>query len=190
MKEQRKKLWKFLPLALSVAFIALYFCLSKADTLKFLLPFDKVYDYNDILIVYVADGDTVRLEDGSWVRLIGIDSPEYHDSNKLLRDARRRREDIATIKKMGAMSYAFTRGMLENKRVRLEFDVEKYDKYDRLLAYIFLPDGTFINAEIVENGYGQTMSIPPNTKYAGLLARLEDEAKVANRGLWERELDY
>jgi len=184
----RKRLWKLLPLTVSLIFAAAYaYCSGlrvEEGRAKISIPFGRVYDYNNILVAYVADGDTVKLENGLWVRLLGIDTPEYYDSDKLLRDARRRKQDISTIKEMGALSKAFTREILKNKRVRLEFDAEKYDKYDRLLAYVFLQDGTFVNAKIIEYGYARVMIIPPNLKYADLFIRLQQEAKAAKRGLW------
>jgi micrococcal nuclease len=44
--------------------------------------------------------------------------------------------------------------MVEGKEVRLEFDWQRRDKYGRLLAYVYLPDGTFLNAELIKQGYG------------------------------------
>ena len=74
---------------------------------------------------------------------------------------------------LGRRSYAqFTKGLVEGKTVRLEFDVEKRDKYKRLLAYVYLPDGTFVNAEIVKQGYASLMTYPPNVKYADEFRRL------------------
>ena len=187
-RHKYKLLLKFLPLSLGIATVILYTSYStlkdKTGGLKFSLPFKTIYDYNDILITYVADGDTVKLEDGSWVRFIGIDAPEYHESEKLLRDARRANKNIADIKKLGRKSYVFTKKLLANKRVRLEFDIEKRDKYNRLLAYIFLKDGTFVNAKIIEEGYAQTMNIAPDLKYSDLLKRLQIKAKAEKRGLW------
>ena len=187
-RHKYKLLLKFLPLSLGIAAVILYTSYStlkdKTGGLKFSLPFKAIYDYNNILVTYVADGDTVKLEDGSWVRFIGIDAPEYHESAKLLRDARRAKKDIADIKKLGARSYAFAKKILANKRVRLEFDVEKRDKYDRMLAYVFLKDGTFVNALIVKEGYARTMNIAPNVKYEDLLFELQLEAKSNGKGLW------
>ena len=67
-------------------------------------------------------------------------------------------------------AYKFTKDLVEGKRVSLEFDVEKNDKYGRLLAYVYLRDKnkTFVNAEIVKQGYASLMTIPPNIKYADL----------------------
>lgn len=150
----------------------------------FKIPFGKSYNYTDITVQRVIDGDTIQLESGERVRLIGIDTPEMHESNKLRRDSQRSGEDISAIQKLGRRSYEFTKGLVEGKRVSLEFDVEKYDKYNRLLAYVYLKDGTFVNAEIVKQGYASLMTIPPNVKYADLFQKLYHEAREARRGLW------
>ena len=141
--------------------------------------------YADIYVRRVVDGDTLELQGGERVRLIGIDTPEVHESEKLHRDARRSRQDIRAIKAMGERSWEFTKGLAEGKAVRLEFDVEKRDRYGRFLAYVYLADGTFLNAKIVEGGYASLMTFPPNVKYANLFLRLYREARQNRRGLWK-----
>jgi micrococcal nuclease len=151
---------------------------------KFTIPFGRSYDYSDIYVTRVIDGDTLKLENGERVRLIGIDTPELHESDKLYRDSQRTHQDIQTIKALGKRAYEFTRNLVEGKRVSLEFDVERQDKYGRLLAYVYLKDGTFVNAEIVKQGYASLMTYPPNVKYADLFLKLYREARENRRGLW------
>ncbi|MDD4899946.1 MAG: thermonuclease family protein [Candidatus Omnitrophica bacterium] len=151
----------------------------------FTMPFGKSYDYSNIIVQRAVDGDTLVLENGERVRLIGIDTPELHPSEKLNRDSQRTGQDIGTIKKMGERAYEFTKKLVEGKPVSLEFDVEKYDKYNRLLAYVYLKDGTFVNAEIVKQGYASLMTFPPNVKYAEMFNKLYSEARENRRGLWE-----
>lgn len=158
-----------------------------SEEAKFKIPFGKTYNYADVLVKRAVDGDTLLLESGERVRLIGIDTPEMHESDKLRRDSQRSGQDIKTIRQMGRRSYEFTRALVEGKRVNLEFDAEKYDKYDRLLAYVYLKDGTFINAKIVEEGYASLMTYPPNVKYADLFLKLYRQAQEAKRGLWKEE---
>lgn len=186
MYKKIAKRLKALPLIVSIFIAAIYGIFSNSENKnKIFVHFRQNYDYNNILVTYVADGDTLKLEDGSWVRLIGIDAPEYHESEKLFRDAKRGKKDIAKIKEMGARSMKFTRSLAENKKVCLEFDVEKYDHYQRLLAYVFLvEDGAFLNAKIIEAGFAKTMTIPPNVKYADLFRTLQRQAKEEKRGLW------
>src|SRR3989338_7137013 len=89
--------------------LALNTCSSKTEPVKvylsdegkFSIPFGKSYNYKDILVKRAVDGDTLELEDGARVRLIGIDTPEMHESRKLYRDAQTNKEDTATIKKLG-----------------------------------------------------------------------------------------
>ncbi|MDD5692451.1 MAG: thermonuclease family protein, partial [Candidatus Omnitrophica bacterium] len=101
------------------------------------------------------------------------------------RDARRSGQDAAAIKQLGMQSYEFTRKLVEGRRVRLEFDVERLDKYKRLLAYVYLEDGMFVNAEIVKQGYASLLTIPPNVKYADLFQKLYRQARENKRGLWQ-----
>lgn len=151
---------------------------------KFSVPFGKSNNYTDIVVKRAVDGDTLVLENGERVRLIGIDTPEMHASEKLQRDSRRSGQDLNTIQKLGRRAYEFTRNLVEGKRVSLEFDAERYDKYDRLLAYVYLKGGIFVNAEIVKQGYANLMTFPPNVKYADLFLKLYHEAREKRRGLW------
>ncbi|MDD5561051.1 MAG: thermonuclease family protein [Candidatus Omnitrophica bacterium] len=141
-------------------------------------------DYGNPLVTRVVDGDTLKLENGKFLRLLGIDTPEMHESAKLFRDARRTGQKAEEIKKLGRQSYEFTKQLAQGKRVRLEFDKERYDKYGRILAYVYLPDGRLLNALIVEEGYASLMNYPPNVKYADLFSRLYRQARENKRGLW------
>lgn len=132
----------------------------------------------------VVDGDTVILADGRKVRMIGIDTPESRNNRKLKRDMEKMRKDADTIIALGKRSAQFTRSLTEGKRVRLEFDIEKQDRYGRTLAYLYTEGGTFVNAEIIKEGYAQTLTVPPNIKYKALFAQLQREARAAERGLW------
>jgi hypothetical protein len=74
--------------------------------------------------------------------------------------------------------------MAEGKKVRLEYDVQTRDKYGRLLAYVYLEDGIFLNAELVKQGYAHVSTYPPNIKHAEEFVRLQQEAREKDRGLW------
>jgi len=162
-------------------------------------------NYNNIKCTRVVDGDTIELENGEKVRLIGIDTPESGNNSKTRRDSKRTGQDIKTITAMGKRATEFVKPLVEGKQVRLEFDVGKKDRYGRLLAYVWyemkireharpikgLPQPwierskeVMLNAEIVEAGYASPMTYPPNVKYAELFVRLYGEARENNRGLW------
>ncbi len=180
---------KYVTIFLALCALVIAACENKGVTeygqkVNLRVPFGRAYDYSDILVTRVVDGDTLKLENGERLRLIGIDTPEIHESAKLHRDVKRSGNDIRTIKQLGMRSYEFTKRLLEGKRVRLEFDVEKRDKYERLLAYVYLQDGTFANAEIVKEGYADLMTYPPNVKYADLFLQLYRQAREDKRGLW------
>lgn len=155
-----------------------------SDDGKFVIPFGESYNYADIMVKRVVDGDTLVLENGERVRLIGIDTPEVHESNKLYKDSRTTGQDVKAIQDLGRRASDFTKKLVEGKRVSLEFDVERRDKYGRMLAYVYLKDGTFVNAEIVKEGYASLMSIPPNVKYADLFLKLYRQARESRVGLW------
>ncbi|MCX5704993.1 MAG: thermonuclease family protein [Candidatus Omnitrophica bacterium] len=153
---------------------------------KFQVKFGKNYKYDNILVKRAVDGDTLLLENGERVRLIGIDTPEMHESKKLYRDSERSKQDTKTIQEMGKRAAEFTRNLVEGRPVRLEFDVDRYDKYKRLLAYVYLvSDGTFVNAKIIEEGYASVMTYPPNVKHTDEFVKLYRQARENNRGLWK-----
>ena len=104
------------------------------------------------------------------VRLIGVDTPETVDPRK-------------PVQFFGKEASEFTRRMAQGKVVRLEFDAPRTDKYQRTLAYAYLPDGTFLNAEIVKQGYGHAYVQYP-FKYLDQFRGYEREAREAGRGLW------
>ena len=125
----------------------------------------------------VVDGDTIVLENKERVRLIGVDTPETKHPRK-------------AVEYYGKEATAFTKKMIQGKRVRLEFDqanahIGHKDRYRRTLAYVFLEDGTFLNAEIIKQGYGFAYTRFP-FKYMDEFRRYQREAREQGRGLWER----
>jgi micrococcal nuclease len=150
----------------------------------------NAYSADEFFFVSRAiDGDTIKLSNGDHVRLIGIDTPESRHNSKLERDSKRSRKDVDSIIKMGKEASNFTRELVQGKKVRLEFDIEKRDRYGRLLAYVYLEDGTFVNARIIAEGYAQVMTIAPNVKFAETFLKLEREARRKGNGLWKDYTD-
>jgi micrococcal nuclease len=125
-----------------------------------------------------VDGDTfwVAIEKQApiKIRLIGIDAPESRKSGK------------KEVDYFGKEASVYLEKLLTGRRLRLEYDVTKNDRYKRTLAYVFMEDGTFLNAHLVENGYAMVMTVPPNVKYADLFVKLQNKARIQKRGLWGR----
>jgi micrococcal nuclease len=118
----------------------------------------------------VIDGDTLLLINGERVRLIGVDTPETKHPQK-------------PVQYFGREAYLFTKEMVDGKEAQFEFDRQKRDRYGRLLAYVYLLDGTFLNAEIIKQGYGFAYTRFP-FKYMEEFRRYEREARDKRKGLW------
>ena len=153
--------------------------------LRLTLPFGKKYDYNDILVSRVIDGDTIELENRERVRLVGIDTPEARESRKLERDVSRTKTSREAIIEMGKAATKFTKRLVEGKRVRLEFDIEKTDRYGRLLAYVYLPDDKMLNAELLKAGYAQVYTFQPNVKHIDSFLELQKKSRETKTGFWK-----
>jgi micrococcal nuclease len=123
-------------------------------------------------VKWVVDGDTVVLVDGQKVRYIGINAPELaHDDH--------------SAEPYGEASKRFNALMVDRKKVRLEFDKERFDRYQRLLVYVFLENATFVNAEILLNGYAYLLKKRPNLKYDEILLQSQRSAMSARKGIWQ-----
>jgi len=127
----------------------------------------------DYVVKRVIDGDTVQLESGETVRYIGIDAPELY------------------VKEGGSEFFAkeatrFNKKLVFLKKVKLEFDAEKQDSHGRMLAYVFVKN-TFVNAELVRQGYAKAMVKPPNTKYKDVFLAQQQKAIDEDRGLWQEK---
>jgi micrococcal nuclease len=122
------------------------------------------------LVERVIDGDTVVVAGIGTIRLIGVDTPETVDPRQ-------------PVQEFGREARAFLQGLIGGKTVRLEFDQQRRDKYGRTLAYLKLADNTFVNAEIVRQGYGHAYAEFP-FQYLEAFRRFENEARAAKRGLW------
>jgi micrococcal nuclease len=122
------------------------------------------------LCVRAVDGDTLVLDGGERVRLIGVDTPETVDPRR-------------PVQYFGKEASAFTHRMAQGRSVRLEYDQDTRDRYGRTLAYVYLENGTFLNAEIIRQGYGHAYTRFPFRYQAEFLA-LEREARAQGRGLW------
>ena len=125
----------------------------------------------------VSDGDTFVATVGGRrerIRVIGVDTPESVDPNQ-------------PDEPYGQEASDFAKHYLNGETVRLAGDAEPRDRYGRMLAYVWLRDGTFWNALLAAEGYAQQLTIPPNVTYAPLFRRLVAQARRNHRGLWAEE---
>jgi micrococcal nuclease len=132
-------------------------------------------------VKWVNDGDTIVLADGRNVRYIGINAPEIdHGSQK--------------AEPYGYKAKNYNKKMVLSTVIRLEIDKERYDQYGRLLAYIFLKDGKFVNKAMIEQGYAYLLPRRPNVRYNKVLLQSQRNAMSAKHGIWrnwkEKESGY
>jgi micrococcal nuclease len=126
-------------------------------------------------VLRAVDGDTLEVRLGERVedvRLIGVDTPETVKPG-------------APVGCFGPQASEFTHRLVDGRRVRLVFGVERRDVYGRLLAYAYIGH-RFVNAELVRRGLARSLTIPPNSLHSRLFRRLERRAARSGRGLWER----
>lgn len=136
----------------------------------------QVQDGNWFIVERVVDGDTFQLSTGEKVRLIGVDTPETVKPG-------------TPVQTYGKEASDYSKMSLTGKKVRLEFDVSEKDRYGRLLAYVYLEDGTFYNELLLREGYAQVMTVPPNVKYADHFLKVQQAAREAGKGLWGLDSD-
>lgn len=131
----------------------------------------RVNDCELARVIRVIDGDTIVIESGARVRYLGVDTPETVNPNILPQF-------------YGREATERNRELVEGQLVLLQRDVEDRDHYGRLLRYVFV-GGTFVNAELVRQGYGYVSFVPPNSYYQEYFLELERQAKDARLGVWE-----
>lgn len=120
-------------------------------------------------VTKVTDGDTIHLRDLGSVRLIGIDTPEVYGEAECF----------------GRQASEFAKRLLPlGTRVRYRVGVEERDRYGRLLAYVWLPDGRMLNRVMIDKGYAQPLTIPPNVAFADVFRAGARAARQAGLGLW------
>ena len=121
--------------------------------------------------MHVLDGDTVETAEGVRVRYLLIDAPEI---------AHAEGEAPACF---GDEARLANESLVLDREVRLEHDVERFDDYGRVLAYIWIEE-RMINEVLVERGYARMLVIPPNRKHEARLRALAALAQDAGAGLW------
>ncbi|UIR54850.1 thermonuclease family protein [Sphingobacterium sp. SRCM116780] len=128
-----------------------------------------------VYVTKVIDGDTFWVDNGDKkfkVRFIGVDAPETRNSRWKHKS------------QFAAEAKAYVKKLAEYQWVRLDMDIQQMDRYQRLLAYVYLADGTFLNASLVEGGYAVVDTYPPNVKYVDLFIKLQHHAQEQKLGVW------
>ena len=142
-------------------------------------------------VTRIIDGDIIQALYGGVekrIRLIGIDTPESRVNRKAKKDkyANMSEHDIKTIIEMGKKAKAYVNSLIKRgDLITIEFDVQKKDKYGRLLGYVYLSNGKMLNEEIIKSGYASIMTIPPNVKYKDMFLKAYKHARDRKKGLWE-----
>jgi micrococcal nuclease len=138
------------------------------------------------VVTRVVDGDTIRVEIQGVeyrVRYIGIDTPETVDPRR-------------PVGCFGPEASAFNESLVGGRNVGLEKDVSETDSFGRLLRYVWLPaeetesgEPEMVNALLLEHGYAQIATFPPDVKYQGEFLTIQQEARESQRGLWGAACD-
>ena len=119
-------------------------------------------------VIRVVDGDTLVMfvgERREWIDLIAIDAPE-------------------AVQPWGMVAFSALKALVDGKDIRIEFDIEKRNPEGRLWGYLWAGD-TFINRELVLNGYALWDYWPPNNLYDDDLINAEFQARKEWRGMWK-----
>lgn len=137
------------------------------------------YPYGKYKVKRVIDGDTIEVDfngTNEKIRLIGIDTPEsvHPDADKNVKD--------------GELVSDYTKEKLEGKEVALEFDAQERDHYGRILAYVWI-DGEMYNKHLLNVGYAQISTYPPNIKYVDDFNAAQREARESQIGLWSEKTE-
>lgn len=139
------------------------------------IPGGQVLKTGTYRVTKFNDGDTITIDmDGreEKIRFIGVDTPETEDPRK-------------PIQCFGKAASRYTKELIGNNPVRLEADIlnSNRDRYNRLLRYVYLPDGTLVNARIISDGYGFAYTSFPFERLDEF-RKLQTQARQNNRGLW------
>lgn len=132
-----------------------------------------VEDLEAAKVKEVIDGDTFVLENGEKVRMIGIDSPEVTGP-------------YTQAEFYGEEASAYTKSILTGTTVYLDKDTSNVDQYGRLLRFVYLEDGTFINLLLIQKGYAEAGYYPPDLKYLDQFDEAEQQAINSNLGMWSQ----
>jgi micrococcal nuclease len=124
-----------------------------------------------VKVRWVDDGDTIVVAGGERVRYLGINTPEVAHKDK-------------PGEPFGDEAKAFNKKLVQGRWINLELAEQQRDHYGRLLAYVFLADGTFVNGELVRQGYAHLLRRQPKLRYLKQLLELQRQALKKKKGIW------
>lgn len=126
-----------------------------------------------VRVSFVQDGDTLMLQDGRRLRLIGINTPELGK-----RDSGPQAGAIAARDRLRQLVF------VNRQQLQLRFDQERQDRYGRLLAHAFFADGGNVVEQLLHEGAGTQLVVPPNIWQAGCYQQAARAARSQGRGIW------
>ncbi|MEJ0021056.1 MAG: thermonuclease family protein [Candidatus Doudnabacteria bacterium] len=124
-----------------------------------------------IKVDHVIDGDTIVFINGDHLRYVGVDTPEEFDQRK----------PVQCFAKQAAEK---NKELVEGKTIKFYKDVDDMDQYGRWLGFVYLEDGTFVNMELVKQGYAFAYPYPPDVSKSEEFAAAESYARTNKLGLW------
>lgn len=173
-----RKFFKFLPWILALIFILLFlYFLQKHQSRYINLSSSQpkspqVTNALKVLktakVTRVTDGDTIEIDGKTKVRYIGIDSPEFGNC-------------------FADKSKAINENLVFGKDIQIETDIQEFDKYKRLLAYVYV-DNIMVNQKLIETGYAKLLTIPPDVKYVEEFKKAQANAQKEKIGLWQENI--
>ncbi len=139
----------------------------------------------EVLVLKVTSSDMIILEDGTRVKLLGIESYgpiptskiKYDRSGKPIEDT-----EVEPTISLEEQAIVFAQNLMEGKKVKLEFDVESRDEKGYKAAYVYLPDGHMANIELLRQGFVRLKIRLPNVKHQDLFKKAYQEARKEQRG--------
>lgn len=127
-------------------------------------------------VVKALSGDGFELESGAVVNYASVKAPDLLSPSK-------------AVENYAKESFQFNRDLVGGKKVRLEWDYRIRKPNGEYLAYVFLEDGTFVNLEILKEGYAKLAIEAPNFEHADDLREAAVSARRNDKGLWKYEGD-
>ena len=125
-----------------------------------------------IRVTRAIDGDTLLLDGGYRIRLLGVNTPETKHPDR-------------PAEPFGSEASQFTQSLVQQRTITLEFDRERYDSYRRVLAYVYLDDGSLLNQRLIEAGFSPAVvSFPIRSDRKRLFEETERAAQLNQLGIW------